>query len=128
MSPPNHPRLSRKRADTGNSSCYNFYFTILMSISRGLSKIRDLLIGRRVSRLENATSATQIPNDNRKKTIPKDGESFAFNWGLFRWRCGVLNVKTVGGRICVRNRLWYREAKIALFPLLFFAVPDNRHH
>uniref|UniRef100_UPI0038573981 hypothetical protein n=1 Tax=Klebsiella pneumoniae TaxID=573 RepID=UPI0038573981 len=41
--------------------------TILMSISRGLSKMRDLLIGRRVSRLENATSATQIPNDNRKK-------------------------------------------------------------
>ena len=29
--------------------------------------MRDLLIGRRVSRLENATSATQIPNDNRKK-------------------------------------------------------------
>ncbi|XNM72233.1 L-arginine responsive protein LaoB [Escherichia coli] len=80
-----------------------------MSISRGLSKIRDLLIGRRVSRVENATSATQIPNDNRKKNHTQKGsESFAFNWGLFRWRCGVLNVKTVGGRICGRNRLWYR--------------------
>ncbi|XIX43901.1 L-arginine responsive protein LaoB [Escherichia coli] len=42
-----------------------------------------------------------------KKPYPKGSESFAFNWGLFRWRCGVLNVKTVGGRICGRNRLWY---------------------
>ena len=88
MSPPNHPRLSRRELIRRTPAVTTLINHINVNIAWIEANAR-FTHRKTFPRLENATSATQIPNDNRKKTIPKKVvRSFAFN-RLFRWRCSV---------------------------------------